>query len=578
MQALSSFSFFNPCSARLWKTVFKQLHTDRAQSISARVLKQMQRNTSRGPMEKGYNYLLESCNAKRCFQPVVSASADFAVTKPSPFPEIFDACLVLDLLGKKELDTDVLEACLRYISRHQGANKLFSFFEDPSLFPQDVDSSVLATNVLLDHQKVKMSDADVVADAVIANVNRNGVIQTYFPPRDGREDKIDPSVCANAIRFIHRMGRGEECKPTEDRLFAFLEKRNQDKSDLYYHTDAFFYFIWEALKTSVFLKKRFQSLLAERISARIGSSSNPIDLAARVVVSSEMGIPNHKELEKLHSLQQEDGSFPLDVAYTSSKKDLYWGSKMVTTAFALRAFHADQSRVVLPILAHGFEVASGKLKYKNSYSPLSLKFKAIAVTHTDTLASRLKRFYDADPDSPNNVLTEKGKEDAFNIARSFRDDLLKQNVVIFHGENRRTFQTASIFKMQFPNGPKLEQVSWLNEINCVDWYGNATDQILGTNATAQAMFNHSDCLAKSPNGESFLDVLNRVYEGLLNLQNRTFGQDAVVLLCTSRVNLIALKVLEKKDIELDKDGAIHWGNMSRKVGPGSQLKLRSSHA
>lgn len=547
-------------------------------SLSASILEKIKLRDSRSPIEKGYDYLVAACNAKRCFQPVVSKDHNFKVFKPTPFPEIFDTCLILDLLSKRRLDPVIVQTGLRYIAENQRPDGLFSFFEDSSLLPQDVDDTSLAMLVLLDHQKVKKSDALQVADAIVKNVDERGIIQTYFPPRYGRDGRIDPAVCANAIRFLYKVGRGEACKPTVDHLYSYLENMKQKKDDLYYGKGIFFHFMWEALKTSSLLKERFQPLFRDRLIAQIGSTSTPIDLASRVSVLSEMGISNYMEMEKLYHLQQEDGSWPIDVAYTGSRKNLFWGSRAISTAFAFQALDDAQGMELrrkmqtLPILLNEFEVVSGKLRYKDTHSISSMTFKIIAVTHGETLAARNKRFYDSDSDSTNNTLTDKGKEDVQNVARRLQREVTANNIVLFHGENRRTLQTALIIQEVF-SATELHCASWLNEINCANWYGNSTQEVLNVNFSAQAMFNDSDCLAKCVDGENFLEVLNRVYMGLSALQKGNFKNDTVIILCTSRVNMVALKVLLKDAIEYDSNGNIHWALMSRKVGSSAVFHI-----
>lgn len=548
-------------------------------SVSSRVLQAMDVEDSLTPLQKGYNYLTDSCNAKRCFQPVVSGYADFRESKKSPFYEFFDTSLILDLLHNKPFDAVTREVCLRYLKDSQGANKLFSFFEDATLLPQDVDDTSLATLNLLRHRKMSRKAAMQVADAIIANVDEKGVIQTYFPPTGGRDGRIDLSVCANAMRLIHQLGRGHEALPTEDYLYSFLDKMrllNQTGS-LYYGNHAFFYFMWDALKISESLNKRFADLFADRVVTSIGSSESPIDLASRIIVTSEMGLSNYMEIDKLYRLQQKDGSWPIDVAYTGSRKNLYWGSKMVTTAFALRALDNDvvtqlnHKMRTLPVLSRGFEVANAYLKYTKDFIPLSFKRRIIVVTHTETLSARDSKFYETDKESPSNSLTEKGKHHAISIAKRLRGGVSTPNVVIFHGENTRTFQTAELLKREFPDvSPAC--ASWLNEINCFDWHGKETQEVIKTSSVAQAMFSQSNSLAQASKGQSFLEFLNGVYEGLLQLQ-KTEQEKTTILLCTSRVNLVAIKVLTQRDVLYDAYSHIDWSTMARKTETGSFFTL-----
>lgn len=561
----------------------KKIHTqchkslNKTSSLSAFVLEKMSLSSKATPVEKGYKYLMDSCNAKRCFQPSVSQYPDFRKIYSTPFPEIFDTSLILDLLHRKQLDPVIVRTGLRYILENQAENKLFCFFEDHSLLPQDVDDTSLAMIVLMKYQKANADDVGKVADAIIRNVDENGIIQTYFPPRNGRDGRLDLSVCANALRFIHQIGRGNECKPTENYLYKFLEKMKplDNSGSLYYGNHAFIYFMWEAIKSSESLKARFGSLFADRVKSLINSSSSSIDLASRIAVLAEMNIPNFMEIDRLFHLHQEDGSWPMEVAYTGSRKNLFWGSKMVTTAFALHALDREnvaqlsQKMQSLPVLSKGFQVVDGYLQYTKSFSPLTLKFKIIVVTHTETYSSRSSKFYDADKDSLCNSLTEKGKQDVSYLTEILKKNISDNPIIIFHGENKRTYETAEIIKSHF-KGSSSKSDSWLNELNCApEWLGKHHQEVLENDFIAQAMFLKSNCLANPSNGENFLEFLNTVYTGLNNLQNKEFEKNTLIVLCTSRVNLVAIKILLQKEVILDSDHNIDWSTMAKNTKAGT---------
>lgn len=546
------------------------------ESVSAHVLEKMDFIDQSTPIEKGYNYLIDSCNAKRCFQPYVSQYSDFRISHKSPFPEIFDTALILDTLNGKQFDSTIVQTCLKYLRDHRGTNKLFSFFEDPRLLPQDVDDTALATLMLMNNQKISPQDAKTAADAIIANVNDNGIIQTYFSPRGGRDGRIDPSVCANALRLIHQLGQGNESLPTENYLYSFLEKTGC-LDNVYYGNRLFFYFMWEAMKISGSLKNRFISLFANRLISDIGSSANPIDLASRVIVSTEMGLSNDMEIDKLYRLQQKDGSWPIDIAYTGSRKNLYWGSKAISTAFALRALDNEKTIQLknklfsLPVLSMGFEIVDGLLKYGKTFSPLSLKSRVIVVTHPETFSTQASKFYESDKQSPNNSLTEKGKQEALSIGKRLKKEIACHPIIIYHADNTRTFETAQIIKGEFPDSIP-QSVSWLNEINCFDWHGRDTQEVLETDFLAQAMFLKSNCLAKASKGQSFLEYLNEVYNGLRYLQS-TQNETSKILLCTSRVALVAIKILVQIDVEFDSQHHIDWSAMARTTKTGTVFNL-----
>lgn len=558
----------------------KKIDSDyQAKSVSSYVLEKMHADNGLSPIEKGYKYLEDGCGAKRCFQPYISANPSFKHRTMTPFPEIFDTALILDLLYEKPLDPIITNACLIYLKNNQRSNHLFSFFEDPTLLPQDVDDTALVALNLIRHRQISHQVAEKIGDAILLNTAENGIIQTYFPPRGGREGKIDPSVCANALRLLHCLGKGDGSFPTENYLYDLLEKMNPADSaeGLYYGKYAFFYFMWEAIKQSNSLKKRFESLFIDRVVASIGASSSPIDLATRVTVLIELGLNNDMEIDKLYRLQQKDGSWPIDIAYTGSRKNLYWGSKMVSTAFAIRALdHKKCSELKdklrkLPVFTIGIEIVNGSLKYKESFSPLLVKHSIVVVTHTETPSVLNARFYDADKESPNNALTEKGKQDAITLAKKLESFVLNRSLTILHGDNIRALQTAQSIQRYFDLSA-VRCVSWLNEINCLDWSGRGIAEVLETNFAAQAMFLKSDCLVKASKGQNFLEILNIVYEGLIHLQ-QTEREGKTIILSTSRVTLVAIKILLGKDIIYCSNRKIDWSAMAKQTKNGTIFPL-----
>ncbi len=530
------------------------------------------------PLEKGYSYLIHNCNARYCYQPVVSADPQFSEVVKTPFPEIFDTTLILDLLIDKPFCPITLEIAHNYISKHQKEDNLFTFFEDPTLLPADVDDTALAMLVLLKNRKRTEKEAHAVVDKIVTNCDEEGRIQTYFPPQNGRESRVDPSVCANALRLIHLLGRGSECKATEDFLFHYLEELSSlpSEKNLYYGNQTFFYFMGEALKVSPGLRKRFESLFIERMRSCIGSSMGAIDLATRVIVSNDWGVLNPMEVEKLSFLQKDDGSWPLDVAYTGSRKNLYWGSSMLSTAFALRALdhekvQADQKeRAAMPIFAQGFELKSGLLSYGKSFEPFHFDYETLAITHTETLSALSGKFYAPDPNATANALTAKGEQDAHELGRRLKAEVGEKPCLILHGDNTRTFQTASAICAQIPTA-SLQRAVWLSEIQCGEWLGSDSAHVLQTNFTAISMFHHSNCLAQPKDGENFLTFLNNIYLGLKELQKKNLPKNTIVLLCTSRVNLVALKILTQNEV-IDHT-YIDWSQMAKSTKPGTLFPL-----
>ncbi len=382
-----------------------------------------------------------------------------------------------------------------------------------------------------------------------------------------------------ALRLIHLLGKGEECQMTEDFLFHYLEQGVRKEGNLYYGNQMFFYFMGEALQSSPHLKKRFEALFVDKVQEQMGSSMTPIDLASRIIVSNEWGLADHMEIERLVYLQQGDGSWPVDMAYTGSRKNLFWGSPMISTAFALRALdHPNvqkirQQHFSLPLFHQGFLLENGLLSYSSSFTAFDSAYETWVVTHAETPAALYGKFYDPDPNAFVNALTAQGQRDARAIGRRLKQEMGDRPIFIIHAQNTRTAQTAS--QLQEPlSQASIANVAWLNEIHCGEWLGQDSMQILDTHVAAAAMFHHSQCLVSPKNGESFLHFINRIYLGLKDLQNTHLRKDTVILLCTSRVNLVALKILFKKEVDFDAANNILWAQMAKTIRSGTVFRLK----
>jgi len=236
-----------------------------------------------------------------------------------------------------------------------------------------------------------------------------------------------------------------------------------------------------------------------------------------------------------------------------------------------KVFQTRKKMFSLPIFSIGLELSNGLLSYNKFFKIIKSRHEMVAITHTETPSGLLSKFYDPDPASLSNALTEKGQKDARALGYSLRAEFGEKPVVILHAKNTRTFQTALAIREQLPQA-KMECANWLNEIYCSEWLGQDSGKVLQTNFTASSMFHHSNCLAHPKDGENFLEFLNKIYLGLKELQQRDVN-DTTILLCTSRVNLVALKILTQRDIEYDSNTRIDWARMAHKSKAGTVFRF-----
>jgi hypothetical protein len=80
--------------------------------------------------------------------------------------------------------------------------------------------------------------------------------------------------------------------------------------------------------------------LVDAIRERQGATDFPLDIAQRVISARWLRIADGGESQKLIDLQEDDGCWPADSLFRCGRKRIFFGSRMVTTAFALRALRA----------------------------------------------------------------------------------------------------------------------------------------------------------------------------------------------------------------------------------------------
>lgn len=271
--------------------------------------------------------------------------------------ETFSSMLVLDLLVDTEVDTRITEHLARYLEAHR-KDGMFWFFEDPSLVPPDVDSVAVGLAALARAGAVDPSDEaeSAVIDRVVSNCTSDGIIQVYFPPRENREQRVDPVVCANALRLLYLAERGHEARKTEDFLYSVLESRAYMQGTRYYPMpETFLYFLSRAMSASRALQERFLPLMRERVRESLdhegAASKQPLFAALRLIAANAVGHDDPDDTRTLVDTQRPDGSWEAHPLGTTGGRRLrlYFGSRPLTTAFALHALStrsvADQPAV-----------------------------------------------------------------------------------------------------------------------------------------------------------------------------------------------------------------------------------------
>lgn len=304
------------------------------------VFLERQANDDEHFLDKAYDFL-DRNGTLYGYQSITSPGSGFEKSIYLPI-EIFTTMFVLDL-DLKDLNVDMRQLLLSFIQKFRKGDR-FNFFPKADLIPDDVDCTAIGFSTLKKYNLSRNGSLINVANRIIENTNEEGVIQTYFPPRNTRENRLDPVVCANVLYFLWGTEYNEEelYKKTEktiDYIYTHLNTKAYLKGSRYYPSpDMFLFSVSRLIPLSQKFRMIFYMPLKQALKDRLNSTYCPLDLSFRILTSKKLQLqPNQEEVERLQQLQNKNGSWPLASFFKCGKKDVIFGSQELTTAFAIKA-------------------------------------------------------------------------------------------------------------------------------------------------------------------------------------------------------------------------------------------------
>lgn len=230
-------------------------------------------------------------------------------------------------------------------------NGLWNYFcEAPSFttksFPPDADTTSTAylslpAARLGQHQAA----AERVLDAMAANRDPDGIMQTYFA---ADRPRTVPDVCCNMLRLFHRLGRLESdprVRQTEDYVVRCLANRACLYGSRHYTTpESFLYFAARLYDEcggpggNGRLRARLGAVRGE-LRARVGVGANPLALALRLAACQFAGLESslyQKDLDEFRGLQQADGGWPAGHFCCYGRTRARIGNRGLTTALGIK--------------------------------------------------------------------------------------------------------------------------------------------------------------------------------------------------------------------------------------------------
>jgi len=282
-------------------------------------------------IRNGYSFIEKECQ-KGFFNCYLSSSRkldDFNDYNKSEKEIGSSALILMNSSGKNKKNGEIIS----YLAKKSKRGK-FHFYEDGSLLPDDTDTSAWTLTALFLKRKLSTNFLIKAAKNFIDNVDQNGLILVYFEPC-ARENRLDHVAMTNVLYLLSLVGMDKQAKPSLNYVLAKLETREYLNGSRYYYSPlTFLYFFSRLFDFKDF--QQFQEIIKNQLTER-PSPEYPLDLSYRIMISKKLGINCENEINLLTKFQADDGGWPFDGIYRFGKKEQYFGSRAITTSFALKA-------------------------------------------------------------------------------------------------------------------------------------------------------------------------------------------------------------------------------------------------
>ncbi len=252
--------------------------------------------------------------------------------------EIFSTAVILHTCSS--LPQRIINDMSQEILAHSQGRLYWCFYTKeakPEGFPEDLDTTSMVLSFLLTNKKLTRKEVLPVAEHMINNRNKNGVIQVYF---DDKRPRVDAIVTINVLYLMYQIGWGqrEELQKSIEFVYDYLVNKTYLEGTRYYPSPDVFLFFLSRLVTGYpddFTK--FFAPLKENLLSRVNSTTFSAERAFRVIALKKLGIANRIDFLKMLDEQLEDGGWPMYGLFIAAKSKTYFGSRELSSSFALEA-------------------------------------------------------------------------------------------------------------------------------------------------------------------------------------------------------------------------------------------------
>lgn len=282
-------------------------------------------------IKNGYSFIKKECQNGffNCYLSSSRRLDDFTDCTLSK-KEIGSSALVLMLSSKKnKINKKIASYLAQQIEEYK-----FYFFEDKTVLPADADTSAWILSTLLSKEELPKNLVIKAAKIITDNVNSEKLILVYYEPCY-KENWLDHTAMTNILYLLNQTGTNQLAEPTLNHVINVLQNKEYLKGSRYYSSPLMFLYFFSRLFDFEYFQQ-FKKIVKEQL-IEIPPSEDPLDLAYKIIIAKKLNMKCDQEIELLVKQQAKDGGWPFDAVYRFGKKEIYFGSRAITTAFALHA-------------------------------------------------------------------------------------------------------------------------------------------------------------------------------------------------------------------------------------------------
>lgn len=254
------------------------------------------------------------------------------------FPtECFTSIVLSDVLS--QVDAVTSEKLARLACQTKKPDNTFNFFLESGLLPADVDCTALGLSVLLDNGLVQPSALASCIRKIVNNVSDDGVLLVYLPPF-GHRRYTELVVCLNAMYLLLLLGMENEANKTTRYILSEFAQGELPGTRYYPSPDCSLYAASRIVSRFPDYAPDLDQLLRRQVKDRVGKSKTALDQAMWLIAAKACGFESTAAEDNLAAFQHNDGSWPASAFFQFGTRSGYFGSREISTAFAVRALQS----------------------------------------------------------------------------------------------------------------------------------------------------------------------------------------------------------------------------------------------